>query len=257
VMLATSGYTIQLPVYEGPLDLLLDLIERAELDITKVSLAAVTDQYLEYLRHVQEREIDDIASFLIIAARLIQIKSESLLPRPPVREPGEEDPGDALARQLVAYKKYKQVAIMLSKREEAGLRSYLRLSTPPPEIDPKLDLSDITLDDLHSAMIEVLSNIPDRPGIQHSVRIPKVRLRDKIMTIIQSLRSIGRLSFRSMVNSARSRLEIVISFLAVLELVKQNQVEAAQEEQYGDIEITPGREWRADQEMDFELEFEE
>ncbi len=256
-MQQTPGYTIQLPIYEGPLDLLLDLIERAELDITKVSLAQVTDQYLEYLHHVQEREIEDLASFLVIAARLIQIKSESLLPRPPVREPGEEDPGDALARQLVAYKKYKQVAIMLSKREETGLRSYLRLSTPPPEIEAKLDLSEITLNDLHRAMIEVLANIPNRPAIQHSVRIPKVRLRDKIVSIVRSLRTIGRLSFRNMVNSARSRLEIVISFLAVLELVKQRQVEAVQQEQFGDIEITPGSEWNADQELDFELEFEE
>jgi segregation and condensation protein A len=256
-MPSNPGYTIQLPVYEGPLDLLLDLIERAELDITKVSLAQVTDQYLEHLRLVQEREIEDLASFLIIAARLIQIKSETLLPRPPVREAGEEDPGDALARQLVAYKKYKQVAIMLSKREEIGLRSYLRLSTPPPEIEPKLDLSEITLDDLHQAMIEVLANIPDAPSIQQSVAVLKVRIRDKIVTIVQSLRSIGRLSFRNMVNTARSRLEIVVSFLAVLELVKQNQVEAVQEEQFGDIEITPGSEWQADQEMDFELEFEE
>jgi segregation and condensation protein A len=251
------GYTIQLPVYEGPLDLLLDLIERAELDITKVSLAQVTDQYLQYLRLIQERDIEELASFLIIAARLIQIKSEILLPRPPIREPGEEDPGDALARQLVAYKKYKQVAIMLAKREQAGLRSYLRLSTPPPEIEPKLDLSEVTLADLHHAMIEALANIHVAPSIEQSVAIPKVRLRDKIVTIVQSLRSIGRLSFRNMVNTARSRLEIVISFLAVLELVKQNQVVASQEEQFGDIEITPGTEWQADQEMEFDLEFEE
>jgi segregation and condensation protein A len=252
-----SGYTIQLSVYEGPLDLLLELIERAELDITKVSLAQVTDQYLDYLRHLQERDIEDLASFLIIAARLIQIKSETLLPRPPIREPGEEDPGDALARQLVAYKKYKQVAIMLSKREHAGLRSYLRLSTPPPEIDPKLDLTGLTLDDLRRAMLEALANVPDQPSMQESVAIPKVRLRDKIIAIVQSLRSIGRVSFRHLVTTARSRLEIVVSFLAVLELVKQNQVDAAQAEQFGDIEITPGREWQADQELDFDLEFEE
>ena len=256
-MLPRPTYTIQLPVFEGPLDLLLGLIERAELDITKVALAQVTDQYLEYLRQVQERDIEDLASFLIIAARLIQIKSETLLPRPPIREPGEEDPGDALARQLVAYKKYKQVAVMLSKREAAGLRSYLRLSTLPPEIDPKLDISELTLDDLHHAMLEVLANIPDSPAMQQAVAIPKVRLRDKIVAIIQSLHSIGRLSFRNLVNTARSRLEIVVSFLAVLELVKQNQVEAVQEVQFGDIEITPGSDWKADQELDFDLEFEE
>lgn len=118
-----SPYTVQLPVYEGPLDLLLELIERAELDITKVSLAQVTDQYLEHIRGMQDAPIENLASFLVIAARLIQIKSEALLPRPVLREPGEEDPGDALTRQLVAYKKYKQVAIALAEREAAGLRS--------------------------------------------------------------------------------------------------------------------------------------
>jgi segregation and condensation protein A len=97
-----AAYTVLLPVYEGPLDLLLDLIERAELDITRVSLAQVTDQYLEYLRLIPAHDLADLASFLVVAARLLQIKSEALLPRPPTREPGEEDPGDALARQLMA-----------------------------------------------------------------------------------------------------------------------------------------------------------
>jgi segregation and condensation protein A len=96
-----TTYTVRLPVYEGPLDLLLELIERAELDITKIALAQVTDQYLSHLRQITQRDLDDLASFLVVAARLLQIKSEALLPRPPEREPGEEDPGDALARQLI------------------------------------------------------------------------------------------------------------------------------------------------------------
>ncbi len=256
-IISNSGYTIQLPVYEGPLDLLLELIERAELDITKVSLAQVTDQYLDYIRELREVDIENLASFLVIAARLIQIKSESLLPRPPVREPGEEDPGDALARQLVAYKRYKQVAIMLSEREEAGLHSYLRLSTPVRVIDPKLDLEGLTLADLRQAMIEVLQQQPEPKGLERAVEIPQVRVRDKIVAIMRSLRRIGRVNFKSLVKTARSRLEVVISFIAVLELIKQQQVEATQAERFGDIEVTPGREWKADQEFDFDLEFEE
>src|SRR5512139_1228723 len=93
-----SNYTIATPVYEGPLDLLLHLIERAELDITKLSLAKVTDQYLEHLRSMQERRAEEVSAFLVIAARLLQIKSEVLLPRPPTREPGEEDPSEALVQ---------------------------------------------------------------------------------------------------------------------------------------------------------------
>src|SRR5512143_3493905 len=90
-----SNYKIAIPVYEGPLDLLLQLIERAELDITRVSLALVTDQYLQYIHQLTDLEADDVSAFLVVAAKLLQIKSEALLPRPPAREPGEEDPGDA------------------------------------------------------------------------------------------------------------------------------------------------------------------
>ena len=89
-------YKVSTPVYEGPLDLLLQLIERAELDITKLALAEVTEQYLEHLRSLQERAAQEVSAFLVVAARLLQIKSEALLPRPPVREAGEEDPAEAL-----------------------------------------------------------------------------------------------------------------------------------------------------------------
>lgn len=249
-------YTIQLPVYEGPLDLLLNLIEHAELDITKVSLAEVTDQYLIYIRQIQDRQLEDLASFLVMAARLIQIKSEVLLPRPPLREPGEEDPGDALARLLVAYKKYKQVAILLSEREESGLRSYIRLA-PPPVIDPKIDMQEFQLDDLHQAMLEVLKNVHKMPTLEENVSTPRVRVRDKIMSIIHSLKDVGHLSFRNLVKTARSRLEIVVSFLAVLELIKQDQVEVRQEEMFGDIELVRGNGWQVDQIEELEFEFDE
>jgi segregation and condensation protein A len=255
-MLSHPIYTIQLPVYEGPLDLLLNLIEHAELDITKVSLAEVTDQYLVYIRQIQDRQLEDIASFLVMAARLIQIKSEVLLPRPPLREPGEEDPGDALARLLVAYKKYKQVAILLSEREGAGLRSDIRLA-PPPVIDPKIDLQEFQLDDLHQAMLEVLKNVHKMPTLEENVSIPRVRVRDKIMSIIYSLKDVGQLSFRKLVKTARSRLEIVVSFLAVLELIKQDQIEVRQEEMFGDIELVRGSGWQVDQIEELEFEFDE
>jgi segregation and condensation protein A len=255
-MLTPPIYTIQLPVYEGPLDLLLNLIEHAELDITKVSLAEVTDQYLTYIRQIQDRQLEDLASFLVMAARLIQIKSEVLLPRPPLREPGEEDPGDALARQLVAYKKYKQVAILLSEREESGLRSYIRLA-PPPFIDPKIDMQEFQLDDLYQAMLEVLKNVHKMPTFEESVSTPRVSVRDKILSIVYSLKDVSQLSFRKLIKTARSRLEIVVSFLAVLELIKQDQVEVRQEEMFGDIELVRGNGWQVDQIEEFEFEFDE
>ncbi len=255
-MITPPIYTIQLPVYEGPLDLLLNLIEHAELDITKVSLAEITDQYLTYIRQIQDRQLEDLASFLVMATRLIQIKSEVLLPRPPLREPGEEDPGDALARQLVAYKKYKQVAILLSEREGAGLRSYIRLA-PPPVIDPKIDMQEFQLDDLHQAMLEALKNVHKIPTLEENVSTQRVRVRDKILNIIHSLKDVSQLSFRKLIKTARSRLEIVVSLLAVLELIKQDQVEVRQEEMFGDIELVRGSGWQVDQIEELEFEFDE
>lgn len=252
----TETYRIQLPVYEGPLDLLLELIERAELDITKVSLAKITDQYLAYLERIPEHYLEDIASFLVIAARLLQIKSEALLPRPPTREPGEEDPGDALARQLVAYKKYKQVAILLSERESAGLRSYLRIAAPPPG-EPKIDIEGLTVEDLRRAFIEAFENRPIQPSLERSVVAPRVRIRDKVRRIIDAIRSIGELSFSSLIRNATSRLEIVVSLLALLELIKEDTVTATQDGLFGEVSITPGENWDLDQEVEFESEFEE
>jgi len=251
-----AEYVIQLPVYEGPLDLLLDLIRRAELDITKVALAQITDQYLAYLAHASHYDLADLSSFLIIAAQLLQIKSEALLPRPPQREVGEEDPGEALAMQLIAYKKYKQVAELLGERERIGLRTYLRIA-PGLQRSPKLDLGDYNLQDLIQAYTEILSTrIPDAP-LNDVVAKPPVSIRDRIRVIVDELRKKGYTSFRFLLKTAKSRVEIVISFLAILELVKQRQIHAYQKEGFGEIEITPGVAWAEDQRLEIDLEFEE
>src|SRR5215208_4201531 len=137
------NYNVHTPVYEGPLDLLLNLIERAELDITSVSLAMVTDQYLAYIRSLEQMNADEISAFLVIAAKLLQIKSEALLPRPPSRAIAEEDLGRSLVDQLKLYKRYKEIGIWLHERQESNLRTFLRIA-PPPRVEPKLDLSNLT-----------------------------------------------------------------------------------------------------------------
>ena len=156
----------------------------------------------------------------------------------------------------MAYKKYKQVAILLSEREGAGLRSYIRLA-PPPIIDPKIDMQEFQLDDLHQAMLEALKNAHKMPTLEDNVSIPRVRVRDKIMSIIHSLKDVSQLSFRKLIKTARSRLEIVVSFLAVLELIKQDQIDVRQEEMFGDIELVRGNGWQVDQIEELEFEFDE
>jgi len=253
-MTTPGSYEVQLPVFEGPLDLLLDLIERAELDITKVALAQVTDQYLSYLRRAGEHDLADLASFLVVAARLLQIKSEALLPRPPERAAGEEDPGEALARQLIAYKKYKQIAFHLAERSRHGLRSYLRLAAPPT-IPPTLDLTGLGPGDLRRALEDALAPGPTGPSLETVVSAPKVTIRDQIRLIVTSIRARGKTSFRLLLRKVKSRLEIVVTFLAVLELVKLGRVVAQQELLFDDIELVPSDTWREDQEVEFELEF--
>ena len=253
-----STYTIELELYQGPLDLLLELIERAELDITKIALAQVTDQYLVYLAELQEHSLEDLASFLVIAARLLQIKSEAMLPRPPVREPGEIDPGEALAQQLIAYKKYKQISTLLAERERAGLRSYLRLA-PSPMPQPKLDLSIVGIEDLQRAMLQALASSPIEPAMDGVVIPYRTHIRKQIHLVLTTLRAKGSTTFWSLLKNMKTRLEIAVSFLAVLELIKQQRIAVSQDHLFSDIELVPGQEWKEDQvsedEIGFELEF--
>jgi len=249
-----SNYTIATPVYEGPLDLLLQLIERAELDITKVSLAQVTDQYLEYIHHLTDLVADEVSAFLVIAAKLLQIKSEALLPRPPEREPGEEDPGEALARQLIAYKRYREIASILLQREEAGLRTYLRVASPP-KVEGNVDLSGLTIDDLAIAAQDILNQLNLRSSLKNVVSPSRVTIREKISLITNKLRQHKQISFRSLLNHKNTRLEIVVTFLAMLELIKRHLVRVSQEGLFGDISLEVSEAW--DEIDEFETEFEE
>jgi segregation and condensation protein A len=251
-VLSHPSYTVQLPVFEGPLDLLLHLIERAELDITRVALAQVTDQFLVYLAAMQERHLDEVVGFLVIAARLLQIKSEALLPRPPQRDVGEEDPGEELARQLRLYRAFKRSAEFLHSREQLGLRSYVRLA-PPPRVPPRFDLSTVTLADLTRAAAQVLSRSPEPPPLNLLVSAPTVTIREQIRRIADAIRAEGKAVFNHVIRGFKTKMEVVVAFLAMLELVKRRQVVARQFELFGEIELVPTETWN--DQADFELEF--
>ena len=157
---ALTEYQVSLDVYEGPLDLLLRLIEQEQLDITKISLVLVTDQYLAHIARLQEITAANLADFIVLAARLLVIKSRALLPKPePPAEEEEEDPGEELARQLLEYKKYKQVAAHLRSLEETGLRAYPRIAAPP-EVETRLKPGEVTLAELAAAFRRALEAHP-------------------------------------------------------------------------------------------------
>lgn len=250
--LQTQAYRVATPVYEGPLDLLLHLIERAELDITRLSLAQVTDQFLGYIHSHSILAAEEMSGFLVIAAKLIQIKSEVLLPRPPLREEGEEDPGEALARQLRLYRKFKMAAAHLYDLESLGQHTYLRLS-PPPKIIGTLDLSGISIDDLFEAARIILTGNTSQEELKTVVAPSAITIRQKINQIVSRLRLAGRSTFHSFIQSTRSRLEIVVTFLAMLELIKRDQIQVSQQSLFGEIDIEPTG--VNNFEEDFELEF--
>jgi segregation and condensation protein A len=248
----TGGYTVAIPVYEGPLDLLLQLIEHAELDITAVALAQVTDQYLAYI-HQMQVPADEISAFLVVAAKLLQIKSEALLPRPPVREAGEEDLGEALARQLQIYKRFKELANWLDERERRHLRTYLRVA-PPLKVEGRLDLSNISLADLLAAAEAIFAEEAEKQALGTIIAAPRITVREKITLINERLGHASTIPFKTLLGQSPSRLEVVVTFLALLELIKQYRVAARQAGLFFDIEIEKTEDWGNEEEMEIEFE---
>jgi segregation and condensation protein A len=247
------NYNVQTPVYEGPLDLLLNLIERAELDITSVSLAMVTNQYLAYINGLEQINADEISAFLVIAAKLLQIKSEALLPRPPSRMPDEEDAGKSLVDQLKLYKRFKEIGTWLNAREAANLRTFLRIA-PPPKVEPKLDLSNVTLDKLVTAAHIAFAKEKEKQPLGIIIAAPRITIREKIDLIAKTLKEVERSTFSALLNPGASRLEVVVTFLALLELIKRYRIAAHQEGLFNEIEIDRMEEWGDDEEMELEFE---
>lgn len=231
----SPDYQVQLPVFEGPLDLLLHLVEREELDITTVALAKVTDQFLSYLEQLGQRQARELASFLAVAAKLLLIKSLALLPRPPVPPSEAEDVGDEMVRQLQAYKRFKEVAALLHEREQEGLRGYVRIA-PLPRPEPQLDLGSTTLSDLLAIVREALDAMP-APPVDEVVTPVKVTVAEQITRIEGQIARRQRVCFREFLSEASTRVEIIITLLAVLELVKQKRARVRQEEIFGEIFI--------------------
>lgn len=235
-----DAYTVQLPDFEGPLDLLLHLIEREKLDISAISLAQVADQFLSTVRQMEQVEAADLADFLVIAVKLVWIKSRLLLPqpRPPSDSDEEEDPAEALARQLREYKRFKEAAASLRSIEEAGLRTYLR-DAPPPELEQKLRPDGGLLTELLAAARTAFAALnASAAEIPQGMVAPfKMTIHDQILHIHEVTRGNRRVTFRSLLSQARHRLEIIVTLLAVLELIKRQHISVSQDAAFGEIVI--------------------
>ena len=237
-----AGYPVSLPIFDGPIGLLLHLIEREELDITEVSLVAITDQYLREIESMQGIEPEALADFLVVAARLLYIKSRGLLPQPEGEEEEEESKSEALIQQLLDYRRFRAAAGELRLRASIGLRTSARLT--PPQLDRRMDLSALTIEKLAEAAQRALSDLPSDPDLP-SVRAYPISVAEMCSTIRERIRGQagengkagGLLTFSALLSQSRSRQEIIVTFLAVLELIKQREISAEQEETFGEISL--------------------
>ena len=253
IFFRSGDYRVETDVYQGPLDLLLDLIEKAELDITVLSLAQVTDQFLEYVRAMKEDNPTDVSAFIVIAARLIQIKSAALLPKPPASVSElDEDSGEALARQLIDYKRFKLLSDSLREREDRELRSYTRLKVPDVGLEPALDISGLTGETLAGIASRIFAGKKQPKHLAAVMTRPRLSIHDKIRLLIDRMRVSVTVRFSSLLQ-AKDRHEAVVTFLAMLELIKQNAVIIRQEENFGEIEIEKAEAFERKQE--FKSEF--
>jgi segregation and condensation protein A len=246
------SYQVATPIFDGPLDLLLYLIEKSQLDITKISLSMVTNQFLDYLQLISNYSPENLSEFLVIASKLLQIKSESILPKPSFQQDEDGDPGELLAKQLLEYRKFKNAAGELERLEKKHQSTFLRI-TAPTKIEGNLDLVDISVTDI----LFLASNIfgtPKADEIRASIISPRINIRDKILFIHTKLTNLQAIKFSSLIIQNSSYLEIVVTFLAILELMKMNRIIVEQTSLFSDFFIKPSINID-DDDLKFELEF--
>ncbi|MSP11902.1 MAG: segregation/condensation protein A [Chloroflexi bacterium] len=231
-----SKYQVQLPAFAGPLDLLLHLIQKRELEITAISLAEVTDQFLAYLSTVEQRDPGQISEFVAVATLLLVIKSRSILPKP-VTQPGEVeeelDPAEALAQQLREYQKFKAAAQSLKEREDQGLRAYARLV--PLDILVAAPPGQGNVADLLRAVRKALQTKPPVEPEMAPLRPHVVSIHTRIDDIEQELHLRSRLPFEELLARAPTRVDVIVWFMAVLELIKRRSVIVEQTDLFGPI----------------------
>src|SRR5712675_997115 len=236
-----ADYKVKLEVFEGPLDLLLYLIKQDEIDIYDVSLERITRQYLEYLQAFKELNIELAGEFIVMAANLIYLKSRSLLPvdqQPPEEDAGEDDPRWDLIRQLIEYKKFKDAAFQLHQRELLQEGVIPRVPEKP-EFDEQETLlqSEVGIFDLIIAFQKVLKKLEDRREDLREIFEENFTVSDKIDFIIRITSTNQRIAFSELFASAAGRTEIVVTFLALLELIRLKQLRVTQEAPFSEIDI--------------------
>ena len=234
-----NEYKVQIEQFQGPLDLLLHLIGKARIDIEEIFVSKVTGQYLIYVSAMQNLPMERTSEFLEMAALLVYIKSRMILPSEDDEEEDEEDPEQELISRLKAYKLFKDATEQMKTMESRALGAYYKL--PEEVFDERIELEQMSLESLYEAYLEAMQRIPDtepehieQVEIHHDI----FTIKDRSKHILQAINTYGSASFFSLFSTARTKLEIAVTFIALLELIHENVVSISQNDIFEDIHIS-------------------
>lgn len=239
---------VQLKDFDGPLDLLLQLIGKAKIDIKDIFVSEITDQYIDMVNSAEDLDMEDATSFLVMAATLLEIKSRAMLPKPP--EPEDPDaltPEEALIRQLQEYKIFKETAENMQQFEKAAAAMYAKLPEEYPLPPPSFELTGLTLDGLVAAFARIYARRPaaeeaeQPPIVNRAIRRDVHTVPECMLHILQTLKKKGQIPFEELASDAPTKEEVVTLFLALLELLKLGKTHIVQENTYDPIMLYPGR----------------
>lgn len=242
------GIPVKLEVFEGPLDLLLHLIDKNKIDIYDIPIVQITNQYMDHIRNMQREDLNVMSEFLVMAATLLDIKCRMLLPREVNEDGEEEDPRQELVEQLLQYKMYKYIAYELKDRELDSDMVLYKDPTIPEEVKEYVEpvdldklLGDLTLQKLGTIFQEVMKRQADKIDPVRSkfgkIEKEEVTLTDKFTYIHTYMKDHRRFSFRQLLERQHTKMHIVVTFLAILEMMKLGEIRVEQEETCGDIMI--------------------
>ena len=240
---------VKLQVFEGPLDLLLHLIDKNKVNIYDIPIVLITEQYLEYVNAMDKKDLNVVSEFLVMAATLLDIKSKMLLPAEVNEEGEEEDPRAELVAKLLEYKMYKYMAYELKDRQVDAMRSLYKSSTIPPEVEAykePVDLeqlvSDVTLKKLNDIFNEIMKRQEDKVDKVRSnfgkIEKEEVNLAEKMEYVKEYARAKGKFSFRQLLMESKSKMQVIVTFLAILELMKISFIRVEQDYTFADIQIS-------------------
>lgn len=243
------GIPVKLEAFEGPLDLLLHLIDKNKVNIYDIPIVEITDQYLEYVNNMDKQDLNIVSEFLVMAATLLDIKSKMLLPKEVNEEGEEQDPRDELVARLLEYKMYKYMAIELRDKQIDATKALYKKPTVPEEIlqyeapvDMDKLLSNITLTKLNEIFNMVMKKQVEKVDPVRSkfgkIEKEEVSLPDKIQFIRDYANTNKQFSFKKLLESQHTKMHIIVSFLAILELMKIGAINIVQKNTFDDIIIT-------------------